>query len=94
MMQCYITIAFTHNHSTLHVFVCLCLAQDFEETLQLIKDYKFPSLFINQFFARPGTPAAKMNKIPAQEVWFEFAKYFFYRIFLGLAVSKYEGDSS
>jgi len=44
------------------------LRQDFEETLQLIRDYKFPSLFINQFFARPGTPAAKMAKIPTQEV--------------------------
>ena len=27
---------------------------DFEETLELIKKYKFPSLFINQFFPRPG----------------------------------------
>lgn len=41
---------------------------DFEDTMQLIRDYKFPSLFINQFFPRPGTPAAKMQKIPAQQV--------------------------
>ena len=41
---------------------------DFEETMQLVRDYKFPSLFINQFFPRPGTPAAKMPKIPAQNV--------------------------
>lgn len=28
----------------------------------------FPSLFINQFYPRPGTPAAKMVRISAQEV--------------------------
>jgi threonylcarbamoyladenosine tRNA methylthiotransferase CDKAL1 len=43
-------------------------AEDFEETLQLVRDYRFPSLFINQFFARPGTPAAKMPKVPTQQV--------------------------
>lgn len=42
--------------------------EDFEETLTLIKEYKFPSLFINQFFPRPGTPAARMKKIPADKV--------------------------
>jgi len=41
---------------------------DFEETMTLCQKYKFPSLFINQFFPRPGTPAAKMPKVPAQEV--------------------------
>ncbi|KAL5271607.1 hypothetical protein ACHWQZ_G002029 [Mnemiopsis leidyi] len=41
---------------------------DFEETLDLIKKYQFPSLFINQFFPRPGTPAARMKKIPADKV--------------------------
>lgn len=41
---------------------------DFEETMQLVEEYKFPSLFINQFFPRPGTPAAKMPRIPAQLV--------------------------
>ncbi|KOC60637.1 Threonylcarbamoyladenosine tRNA methylthiotransferase [Habropoda laboriosa] len=40
----------------------------FEETMELCKKYKFPSLFINQFFARPGTPAARMSKVPTQEV--------------------------
>ncbi|XP_035697378.1 threonylcarbamoyladenosine tRNA methylthiotransferase-like [Branchiostoma floridae] len=43
-------------------------AEDFEETLQLVEEYKFPSLFINQFFPRPGTPAAKMRRVPPQEV--------------------------
>lgn len=41
---------------------------DFEETLSLCKEYKFPSLFINQFYPRPGTPAAKMPRIPTQDV--------------------------
>lgn len=42
--------------------------EDFEETMQLVRDYKFPSLFINQFFPRPGTPAANMPRIPPPEV--------------------------
>ncbi|CAB4054528.1 CDKAL1 [Lepeophtheirus salmonis] len=36
---------------------------DFKETMILCKKYKFPSLFINQFFPRPGTPAAKMKRV-------------------------------
>lgn len=42
--------------------------KDFEETMSLCAKYKFPSLFINQFFPRPGTPAALMTRVPAQEV--------------------------
>lgn len=42
--------------------------QDFEETMALCARYQFPSLFINQFFPRPGTPAARMPRIPAQDV--------------------------
>lgn len=41
---------------------------DFEQTMALCQKYKFPSLFINQFFSRPGTPAARMPKVPTQEV--------------------------
>ncbi|XP_070500010.1 threonylcarbamoyladenosine tRNA methylthiotransferase [Chironomus tepperi] len=41
---------------------------DFEETMTLCAKYKFPSLFINQFFPRPGTPAANMKRIPPNEV--------------------------
>ncbi|XP_063363141.1 threonylcarbamoyladenosine tRNA methylthiotransferase [Cydia amplana] len=41
---------------------------DFEHTMTLCRKYRFPSLFINQFFPRPGTPAAKMTKVPGQEV--------------------------
>jgi threonylcarbamoyladenosine tRNA methylthiotransferase CDKAL1 len=43
---------------------------DFEETVNLVKKYKFPSLFINQFYPRPGTPAAKMKRLPNSEVGF------------------------
>ncbi|ESN95062.1 hypothetical protein HELRODRAFT_157739 [Helobdella robusta] len=42
--------------------------EDLKETLKLIEAFKFPSLFINQFFPRPGTLAAKMEKIPTTEV--------------------------
>ncbi|XP_026463557.1 threonylcarbamoyladenosine tRNA methylthiotransferase-like [Ctenocephalides felis] len=42
--------------------------KDFEETMELCAKYKFPSLFINQFYPRPGTPAANMQRIPANEV--------------------------
>uniref|UniRef100_A0A8D0BMP5 tRNA-t(6)A37 methylthiotransferase n=1 Tax=Salvator merianae TaxID=96440 RepID=A0A8D0BMP5_SALMN len=40
--------------------------EDFQETMKLVEQYKFPSLFINQFYPRPGTPAAKMHQVPAQ----------------------------
>lgn len=42
--------------------------QDFEETMSLCEKHRFPSLFINQFFPRPGTPAARMPKVPTQDV--------------------------
>ncbi|XP_066862783.1 threonylcarbamoyladenosine tRNA methylthiotransferase isoform X3 [Kogia breviceps] len=42
--------------------------QDFQETVKLVEEYKFPSLFINQFYPRPGTPAAKMEQVPAQVI--------------------------
>lgn len=41
---------------------------DFSYTMTLCEKYKFPSLFINQFFPRPGTPAARMTRIPTQDV--------------------------
>ncbi|KII60824.1 Threonylcarbamoyladenosine tRNA methylthiotransferase [Thelohanellus kitauei] len=40
--------------------------EDFMETFELIKKYKFHSLFINQFYPRPGTVAARMVQLPAQ----------------------------
>ncbi|KAM7174270.1 threonylcarbamoyladenosine tRNA methylthiotransferase [Macrochelys suwanniensis] len=39
--------------------------EDFQDTMQLVEEYRFPSLFINQFYPRPGTPAAKMHQVPA-----------------------------
>ncbi|XP_064112548.1 threonylcarbamoyladenosine tRNA methylthiotransferase-like [Macrobrachium nipponense] len=42
--------------------------EDFKQTIDLCSMYKFPSLFINQFYPRPGTPAAKMKRIPTKEV--------------------------
>ena len=41
----------------------LILFQDFEETVKIVELFKFPSLFINQFYPRPGTPAARMKRI-------------------------------
>nr|XP_015213213.1 PREDICTED: threonylcarbamoyladenosine tRNA methylthiotransferase isoform X1 [Lepisosteus oculatus] len=40
--------------------------EDFKETMELVNEYKFPSLFINQFYVRPGTPAAKMQQVQPQ----------------------------
>ena len=42
--------------------------EDFEETMKLCAKFKFPSLFINQYFPRPGTPAARLERLPAQTV--------------------------
>lgn len=41
--------------------------EDFEETMSLCEKYKFPSLFINQFFPRPGTPAARMTRVSSPQ---------------------------
>merc|ERR1712048_445527 len=65
--------------------------EEFEESCELVRKYKFPSLFINQFFPRPGTPAAKMKKVPTDEVKARtkkvsaiFQSYFPYQHKLGL----------
>lgn len=42
--------------------------EDFEATVDLVHEYQFPSLFINQFYPRPGTPAAKLKRIDTVEV--------------------------
>ncbi|XP_057804987.1 uncharacterized protein LOC131020282 [Salvia miltiorrhiza] len=41
---------------------------DFEETVNLIKEYKLPQVHISQFYPRPGTPAARMKKVPSNIV--------------------------
>uniref|UniRef100_A0A914XH72 TRAM domain-containing protein n=1 Tax=Plectus sambesii TaxID=2011161 RepID=A0A914XH72_9BILA len=42
-------------------------AEDFEDSMNLVRKYRFPSLFINQFYPRPGTPAAHMKCIDTVE---------------------------
>jgi len=42
--------------------------EDFEQTLELIEEYKFPILNISQFYPRPGTPAANMKRIDTKIV--------------------------
>uniref|UniRef100_A0AAQ4RVV3 tRNA-t(6)A37 methylthiotransferase n=1 Tax=Gasterosteus aculeatus aculeatus TaxID=481459 RepID=A0AAQ4RVV3_GASAC len=42
--------------------------KDFQETVDLVTLYRFPSLFINQFYPRPGTPAARMEQVAAHVV--------------------------
>ena len=41
---------------------------DFEETMILVRKYKFPVLNISQFYSRPGTVAAKWKKVPTADV--------------------------
>ncbi|CAI5467871.1 unnamed protein product [Closterium sp. Yama58-4] len=43
-------------------------AADFEQTMDLIRKYKFAQVHISQFYPRPGTPAARMPKVPSAEV--------------------------
>ncbi|XP_062030247.1 uncharacterized protein LOC133746099 isoform X1 [Rosa rugosa] len=42
--------------------------EDFAQTRDLIKEYKFPQVHISQFYPRPGTPAARMKKVPSTVV--------------------------
>ncbi|GAB2217533.1 hypothetical protein Droror1_Dr00000730 [Drosera rotundifolia] len=42
--------------------------EDFSQTVELIKDYKFSQVHISQFYPRPGTPAARMKKVPSAAV--------------------------
>eukprot|EP01033_Poteriospumella_lacustris_P002515 gene2515-1823_t len=41
---------------------------DFDQTLALIAHYKFAITNISQFYPRPGTPAAKMKRVPTNIV--------------------------
>ncbi|EIE26794.1 hypothetical protein COCSUDRAFT_35241 [Coccomyxa subellipsoidea C-169] len=38
--------------------------EDFEATMALVRQYRFPHTHISQFYPRPGTPAARMKKLP------------------------------
>nr|KYP68800.1 CDK5 regulatory subunit-associated protein 1-like 1 [Cajanus cajan] len=42
--------------------------EDFVQTVNLVKEYKFPQVHISQFYPRPGTPAARMKKVPSNVV--------------------------
>ncbi|KAK4413366.1 Threonylcarbamoyladenosine tRNA methylthiotransferase [Sesamum alatum] len=42
--------------------------EDFEQTVNLIKEYQLPQVHISQFYPRPGTPAARMKKVPSNVV--------------------------
>ena len=41
---------------------------DHKETCDLVQQHKFPVLNISQFYARPGTVAAKWKKVPSADV--------------------------
>jgi len=43
-------------------------AEHFDETLRVFEKYKFPIVNISQFYPRPGTPAARMPRVPTSEV--------------------------
>ena len=40
--------------------------EDWAQTLALCRRYRFPYLHVSQFFARPGTPAARMKRVPSK----------------------------
>lgn len=40
--------------------------EDFEETMDLVAQYRFSHTHISQFYPRPGTPAARMKKVRSQ----------------------------
>ncbi|KAJ4842050.1 hypothetical protein Tsubulata_037966 [Turnera subulata] len=42
--------------------------EDFAQTVSLIEEYKFAQVHISQFYPRPGTPAARMKKVPSNVV--------------------------
>ncbi|KAG3104925.1 Threonylcarbamoyladenosine tRNA methylthiotransferase [Phytophthora idaei] len=42
--------------------------EHFDETMELVAKYRFHIMNISQFYPRPGTPAAKMKRVPTQVV--------------------------
>ncbi|DAZ99569.1 TPA: hypothetical protein N0F65_001397, partial [Lagenidium giganteum] len=42
--------------------------EHFDETMALVEQYRFHIMNISQFYPRPGTPAAKMKRVPTQVV--------------------------
>lgn len=43
-------------------------AADHGDTLRLLEKYRFPHTHISQFYPRPGTPAARMKRVPTDVV--------------------------
>ncbi|KAL7749662.1 Threonylcarbamoyladenosine tRNA methylthiotransferase [Sorochytrium milnesiophthora] len=41
---------------------------DFDDTIAVVEKYRFPVLHISQFYPRPGTPAARLQRIPTNIV--------------------------
>merc|ERR1711976_333127 len=37
--------------------------EDWAKTIELVKKYRFPGIYSSRFFARTGTPAAKMRQM-------------------------------
>lgn len=42
--------------------------EDHKASLELVETHRFPVLNISQFYPRPGTPAARMRKLPSEVV--------------------------
>ncbi|MES1916002.1 MAG: Threonylcarbamoyladenosine tRNA methylthiotransferase, variant 2, partial [Cercozoa sp. M6MM] len=42
--------------------------EEFDETLELVDRHRFPIVNISKFYPRPGTPAARMRRVPTSEV--------------------------
>jgi len=42
--------------------------EDHAQTLSLLRKYRFPHCHISQFYPRPGTPAARMKRVPTNVV--------------------------
>ena len=42
--------------------------EDHLDTLRLLRKYRFPHCHISQFYPRPGTPAARMKRVPTDVV--------------------------
>ena len=72
---------------------------DHQETIALLSKYKFPSVYISQFYPRPGTVAATMTRVPTQvvkarsrEVTKLFESYTCYDYLLGTVQQVYLRD--
>jgi tRNA A37 methylthiotransferase MiaB len=42
--------------------------EDWQQTMDLVRHYRFGHCHISQFYPRPGTPAARMKRVPTDIV--------------------------